>query len=219
MKHLLRIIALLIVLAIVLVGLGYDVPFISDLPFIGKPENAVKDLMTQEKLMEFLSSIEEYYSELDEDDEDYSMFMSELFSSSGFKSFLLDNVHTINYNITNVSKNGDKATVTALITYLDIYPVIDRVFELFATKITELDSLPETENEQVSLLLPLLQKSIKEAVTQTKPTVSYSNVLFNCEKYSFFSWELQKVPEDFIEVLLMNIDPAVEKASSEHFNS
>lgn len=217
MKHFLRIVALLIVLAIVLVGLGYDVPYISDLPFIDKPENAVKSIMTQEKLMEFLSYFEKYYSELDPDSEDYSMMLSEFFTSPAVKSFLLDNVHTINYNITNVSKNGDNATVTALITHLDIYPVIDRVYDLFVSKLKELDSIPEKEEDKISLILPLLQKSIKDATSQTKPTVTYSNVIFECEKYALWSWELKEVPDDFIEVLLMNIDPSMEKASKEYF--
>ena len=139
MKTFLKIVAFVSVLAILLMVLGFD------LPFLGKPENAVKKIMTQESLMDILSSFEEDFSKIKEDDENYSMISVELIRSPGIKSFFLDNVRTMSYNITNVSKNGDEATVTALITHLDIYPVVECAYDLLESKILEYDSIPENQ--------------------------------------------------------------------------
>lgn len=212
LKTFFKIVAFVSVLAILLMVLGFD------LPFLGKPENAVKKIMTQESLMDILSSFEEDFSKIKEDDENYSMISVELIRSPGIKSFFLDNVRTMSYNITNVSKNGDEATVTALITHLDIYPVVECAYDLLESKILEYDSIPENDEELKMFLLPLVQKSINEAVSKTKPTSTYTNVIFECKKDSVWPWELKELPDDFVEVLLMNIDPAVEKAAGGHFN-
>ncbi len=224
MKHLFRIIALLIVLVIVLVGLGYDVPFISDLPIFGKPEDAVTDYLKQDNLMELLSRIEEGMTSGEIESEDPSgKYILEIFNSSYMKNLFLDNVRSISYNITNVSKNGDNASVTTMIRYLDLSPVLDRTFELLYDKLMEMDSngstLPETEGEQLELFFSVFQKSFKEAVAKTKPSESYRNVKFDCVKSSVWTWELKEVPDDISQIIFLNFYTAYENASNEYFNS
>ena len=124
------------------------------------------------------------------------------------------------YKITNVSTNGDgnKATVTALITHRDITPVVDRSIEIFIDKLKEMDSsgtdFPEDEESIFQLLWPVMQKSIKEAAAKTKPTETYSTVKFKCVKNEILMWELEEIPDGFSEALLMNIDTAMENAGN-----
>ncbi len=207
----------ILILAVIVAALGF---FLSsrgyNIPFFSKPENAVQDFMKQENLMEFLSRYEEYMEEPDEVD-DGSQIWIEIFSSPEMKSFFLDNIRSVSYNITNVSQNGNKATVTAMITHLDIAPVIDRTFKLWVDEILKLASSGaesfENEDFQTKVLYPLLQKSFKEAATKTKPTETYSTVKFKCVKDEIWIWELEEVPDAFYDkVLSMNMEQAVDNA-------
>lgn len=204
-----KIIAVVLILAmtVLLCGCEFSVPFLS------KPEDAVNEFMTQDSLMEVLSRFDDISSE--DVDDIATAFWVDVLTSPSVKSLLLDNVRCISYNITNTTINGNKATVTVLITHYDMSPVIDIAFEIFFNKVMDLDAsgveVPEDEDELMDLLMPLISQSIKEAVAKTKPSETYTKVRFDCEKNSSGTWELREIPDDFIDkVLLMNFEYAIE---------
>ncbi len=207
MKRQIIAIVLLLAMTAMLCGCEFSVPFLS------KPEDAVNEFMTQDNLMEVLSRFDDISSE--DVDDIATAFWVDVLTSPSVKSLLLDNVRCISYNITNTTINGDKATVTVLITHFDMSPVIDSAFGIFYNKVMDLDAsgveVPEDEDELMDLLMPLISQSIKEAVAKTKPSETYTKVLFDCIKNSSMIWELEEIPDDFIEkVLLMNFEYALE---------
>ncbi len=207
MKRQIVAVVLLLSMMVMLCGCNFSVPFLS------KPEDALEEFMTQDSLMEVLSRFDDISSE--DVDDIATAFWVDVITSPSIKSLLLDNVRTISYSITNTSINGNRATITALITHYDMSPIIDCAFEIFYKKVLELDAsgveVPEDEDELMDLLMPLISQSIREAVSKTKPTETYTKVRFDCVKDSSGYWELKEIPDDFLEkVLLMNFYSALE---------
>lgn len=197
----------LFVIILMLVGCG------DSIAFLDKPEDAVNELLSQESLMELASRVDEF--ETNDDGNYASAFLKDVLTSPGIKSISLDNVRSISYSISDVSENGDKATATVLITHLDISPVIDKAFEIFMKKVEEKDAsgeeLPENEDEINELIFTLLKQSIKEAVEKKKPTETFSKIRFDLTRSSSGYWEIDELPDDFIDkVLLMNFPAAID---------
>lgn len=211
MKHKTVIYVLLIAIALTLCGCG------SIIPALDRPEDLVERLLTQDNLMELISNIDDYSPE--EDADLLSGLMADILTSSSFKSLLLDNVRAIDYSISDATEDGDKATVTALITHLDVTPIMDEASEIFVDKVYTLDSMgtpiPETEEEQNDFILSLLKQSVREAINKNKPSETYTKIRFECEKDSGGAWVLNDVPDDFIDkVLLINLYSAFAESFS-----
>lgn len=123
----------------------------------------------------------------------------------------------MSYTITDVSTNGNIATVTALITHNDISPIIDRMLYLFADQLVKMadagEKAPENEDEQGEWLFSILMQALKEAASKERPIETYTKIKFTCEKDYNGDWVLTDIPDDFIEkVMLMNIDSAVQES-------
>ena len=155
MKHSLVVFVSLVAIIVILVGCG------SGIPGLSKPEDAVDTVLAQDNLMKWISIIDEFAPD---DDDLLSVLMADIITSSSFKSMLLDNIRSIDYSISDVSENGDTATVTALITHLDATPVMDRASQIFIDKVYTMDaigtSIPDAEEDQIDMFLSMLKQSI-----------------------------------------------------------
>lgn len=176
-----------------------------------KPESALDEFMNQDSLMEVLSRFDDIPSE---DDDVATDFLVDIITSPSIKALLLDNVRTLSYNITSTSIDGNKATITALITHYDMSPIIDSAMAALYIKVVGLAALgseiPEEGDELMELLMPLISQSIREAALNMEPTETYTTVRFNCVKNASGLWELEEIPDDFLEkVLLMNFQSAL----------
>ena len=176
-----------------------------------KPESALDEFMNQDSLMEVLSRFDDIPSE---DDDVATDFLVDIITSPSIKALLLDNVRTLSYNITSTSIDGNKATITALITHYDMSPIIDSAVAAFYIKVVGLAALgseiPEEGDESMELFMPLISQSIREAALNMEPTETYTTVRFNCVKNASGLWELEEIPDDFLEkVLLMNFQSAL----------
>ena len=177
----------------------------------GKPEDAINEFMLQDNLMDLLSDYTDSLSDSD------NIFVSMFFSSAGFKSQLLENVRSLTYTISDVSGAEDKARVTGIITHLDISPIIDKTYEIAFAKFAAIDSsekeLPENEEELEPIILSVFSQSLKEAIEIEKPTETFSKIEFYCMKNSEGEWEIDGIPDEFYnKVLLMNFPSALENA-------
>ena len=195
-----RIVSVVMLIAMMFMLLGCQI----DLPFLSKPEDAVKEVMKQENLMELLSLAEERALN---DESSSARMLQVLFTIPSMKSYLLDNVRSISYNITDVPKNGKSATVSALITHYDLTPMVEKTIEILAERFAEMDStmeIPETDEEMADLILPVVEKAIKEAAKSTKPLETYTKVRFTC-KQPVNMWTVQDYPDELYDsVLFMN---------------
>ncbi len=159
-----RVVAIVLVLTMMIMLGGCSL----NLPFFSKPEDAVNEFMTQDSLMEVISRVDDV--DLEADDDFFSLFWSDFISSSSMKSLMLDNVRSIDYTITDASTNGDKATITALITHHDLTPIVDRAIEGLIKRLEEFDAagevVPEDEDAALEVFLSVLRQSFKEAVAK-----------------------------------------------------
>ncbi len=193
-----RVVAVIMLFAMLVTLSGCDN---MKIPFLSKPEDAVDEFMKQENLMKLLADLE---------DDDSEEVMSDYIGVQSIKSLLLENIRTISYTVTDVSENGNTATITTLITHLDISPLATNAFTIFFEKLLTIDEddieIPETEEESMELLNSMLQKAFIEAATQIEPTETYTKIKFKCVKQSGNKWEVQETPDEFVDrVLLMNL--------------
>lgn len=210
MKRGLLAVVLLLAMMFALVGCNSS-------PFQNKPEDVIEEFLSQDSLMEIISRFDDF--EVEEDGDMASLFWSEVLTSSSMKSLLLDNVRSIDYSITDVSETSYNAEVTAMITHLDITPIADKAFELLIDKINSMDAahieVPEDEDEAAALLMSLLKQSIREAIASKKPSETFTKVRFELTKDPDGFWEMDEMPDDFLEkVLLMNLQSAFEDGSA-----
>ncbi len=193
---------LLLTMMLMLVGCG----------LLSKPEDAVDEFMTQDSLMEVISRLDDYSAD---DEADYSSkFWGSILTTPSVKPLLLENVRSISYGITEVSRSRDSATVAAVITHLDATPITDFAAEVFIEKLEEMDKAgveaPENEDEILELILNVASQALKEAIAKAKPNETYTKVRFDCIKTSGGYWVLREIPDDFIEkVLLLNLPTVI----------
>lgn len=202
MKRQIVAVALFLAMLIMLCGCAFG---------FNKPESALDEFMNQDSLMEVLSRFDDIPSE---DDDVATGFLVDIITSPSIKALLLDNVRTLSYNITSTSIDGNKATITALITHYDMSPIIDSAVAAAYINVVGLAALgsviPEEGDESMELLMPLISQSIREAALNMEPTETYTTVRFNCVKNASGLWELEEIPDDFLEkVLLMNFQSAL----------
>lgn len=211
-----RLIAVALFVAMIVMLCGCEMP-----PLRNKPEDVVDALMKKDKLVELLAAFDDVSTEGDVDDIGEA-FWIDVMTSPSIKSLLLDNVGSISYNITNTTINNDKAIVSTIITHLDMTPVMDKAMEIFFNKVMDLDAsgvkVPEDQDELMELLLPIVSQSVKEAITKSKPTDTYTKIKFECDNHGGL-WELREIPEDFLEkVLFMNFEQALEDSWNENYS-
>lgn len=211
-----RLIAVALFVAMIVMLCGCEMP-----PLRNKPEDVVDALMKKDKLVELLAVFDDVSTEGDVDDIGEA-FWIDVMTSPSIKSLLLDNVGSISYNITNTTINNDKAIVSTIITHLDMTPVMDKAMEIFFNKVLDLDAsgvkVPEDQDELMELLLPIVSQSVKEAITKSKPTDTYTKIKFECDNHGGL-WELREIPEDFLEkVLFMNFEQALEDSWNENYS-
>ncbi len=198
--------------------------------FTCKPEDAVDEFMTQDNLIGLLT---DYEDSLVENDSRTAKSIYRTFTDPKMKALLLENARSTTYSITDVAKNGNSATVTAVIMHRDMTPVVERTMLIFLTKIAEMateaeespeeieeDAEPieygETELDQAGeFVFEIIHESLIEALFETEPSETYTKFRFQCYRTPTFKWELEDVPDEFFQkVLLMNYSDAMDKIIS-----